>query len=180
MKFGGPSVNRRGVKDFVPNFVFGKAGVCTYCGEYATDVEHVIPLSSYQVNFKRKSNSHNKGIRTFSCRDCNAFLGSKVFKSFVERVMHVRDHWSRKSRKTARTASWTDEEINELKGSLRGHVRALQEKNRQMDRRLEWPFSPKFYRNIQNLVENEVLDPEEENYLEWASEYFHSVREPWN
>lgn len=155
----------------VPNFIFGNPNVCAYCGEKPSDIDHVIPLSQYKDG-KRSRADKDKGIRTYSCRACNASLADKYFSSFAERVAFTQKEIIKKAQKFKRDASWTDKEIAQLDHTLRTYVANRQIQMRTIDKRSEWAFSRDFYRNIETIKEAKCMQKDSPKYKEWVSNYF--------
>jgi uncharacterized protein YlaI len=159
-------------KLIVPNFIFGSHEHCTYCGEIPSSLDHVIPVSQFSDKDRRHKDFYNKGIRTYCCMPCNQKLGSKVFNTFLERVLHIREKIIAEAQKNSRTASWSDEEIVELDYTLQTYIASKQIQIRRNDLRSEWAFSYSFYQNIENLKTAHCLDESSPKYLEWVKDYF--------
>ena len=101
--------------------------VCAYCGDIATDTEHVVPRRA--------------GLPTYtvpSCRECNLFAGGNLFQSFREKAEHIRNRRSRKYYKLLRIPEWTDDELHDLKGNTRRRVVSLNEARELIQDQLEW------------------------------------------
>lgn len=81
---GSPSLHRarRRVRPALRAAVLARDGhLCRYCGDYATDVDHVLPVTAGGRN--REDNL------VASCRFCNAVAFNHVFDSFDERLAYV-------------------------------------------------------------------------------------------
>lgn len=103
---------------------------------------------------------------------CNQKLSNKVFSTFVERVLFIREKIIAEAQKNSRVASWSDEEIVELDYTLQTFVASKQLQIRQNDRRSEWAFTHNFYSNIDDLKTVHCLDELSPKYLEWVKDYF--------
>jgi hypothetical protein len=156
----------------MPNFIFGSPNLCTYCGDIPSEIDHVIPLSQY-IDRKRSRSDDSRGIRTYSCRNCNSVLSNKYFSSFIERVMFTREQIIKKAQKFKRDASWSDEEISQLDHTLRTFVANRQIQQRLADKRTEWAFSPSFYRNLDTIKNAKCLQPDNPKYKQWVYDYFY-------
>jgi 5-methylcytosine-specific restriction endonuclease McrA len=87
--------------------------MCVYCGEPATDREHVIPRSL-------------GGFWTVpACKDCNALAGASLQPSLADRRRHIAAKLRRKYAKVLRMPEWDREELDELGAGLRTAVADL-------------------------------------------------------
>lgn len=155
----------------IPNFIFGDPCVCTYCGERAIEIDHVIPVSSY-INRNRKGVDDSKGIRTYACFNCNRKLGAKKFPNFNSRLLFVKKLYQEKSKAYKRKASWSDKEIAALDHTLRTYVANKQVEMRKLDSRVTWIDSIEFRVVIRNLSHANALDKLHPSYCEWVYTYF--------
>jgi hypothetical protein len=87
--------------------------ICAYCGEAATDVEHVIAkmwsLPTWTVR---------------ACSECNRLAGKKLFVTFADKRAFIRQRLARRYWKALHQAEWTADEIEEMGYNLRGQIRA--------------------------------------------------------
>ena len=60
-----------------------KYHICIYCGERATDIEHVIPKHLGMPTFTVKS-----------CRECNLLAGAFVFTGFADKLLFIKNKLS--------------------------------------------------------------------------------------
>lgn len=88
---------------------------CTYCGEEATALDHVIPLA-YLGIYKRTRHSLKDCVP--ACRECNSLLGCYAYHTIPERAEYISDRLSTRYRKRLNGAVWSEEEIEELEGNL--------------------------------------------------------------
>ena len=160
-------------QQIVPNMVFGTEGICTYCGDIATDIDHVIPLSQYSQ--ARPNNANNKGIRTFACNSCNLLLSDKYFNTFEERLNYIFNLNIKAAGKTGKSAVWTQKEIDELDWSLRSYVASRQLEIYNIQKKADWCYSSQFYRNILDLHSNNYLNKKSPKFLDWLYIYFENI-----
>lgn len=154
----------------IPSIKFGTEGVCTYCGDSATSVDHCIPVS-FQTLEKRKGKMAKYGPQTPSCVHCNSKLASKCFDTFYDRCRYVSDLWQRE----LKPVLWTQREIEGLSGWLR--VRVNHEMNRRMwaYNRADWMDTRDFWLNIENLTWDERLLVGSKTFHPALYEYFKSM-----
>lgn len=151
----------------LPFFFFGDHRDCTYCGEPASSVDHVICIASQTV--KRKScakTSH--GPITPACRDCNNRLGSKMFDTFDLRCEYV--HWGLE--KEAKPILWHGWEIAKLDPSLMEIVSKERNRRMLMRMRADWFGSRDYLITVENLGFVEELHPGSDSFHEALYEYF--------
>lgn len=159
------------LRDFVPSFVFGDRDACTYCGDTPVCLDHVIPLSSYSVK-ARNSGSAEPGVRTYACESCNLRLGAKVFQSFEERMLHVKELLMKDSRKFSRDASWSDDELAELDYTLQTYVKTRQMAMRLCDEKVQWQGSQGHRQCLATLHDVACLKKDAPLFIEWLAVYF--------
>lgn len=72
--------------------------VCAYCGEKASGMDHVIPLSEareYVASYKEKG-IDAKLYKVSCCGECNRLLGPSIFSAFEIKLQHLRKRLARK------------------------------------------------------------------------------------
>lgn len=95
---------------------------CFYCGDIATEEDHVIPHS-----FLHGLGAARTGYGTDTlpaCRECNGMLGSLVFDTLEERLDELAFKTKTKYKQALSKPDWAERELNELTGNLRGQIRA--------------------------------------------------------
>ena len=95
---------------------------CTYCGETAVSLDHVIPRSFLSSRKRSSSPSREPGFKVPSCTQCNSILGSRIFDNLVERKAYVHERLKVKLRKHSATVAWDDEDMEELGPALRDKI----------------------------------------------------------
>jgi hypothetical protein len=108
---------------------------CTYCGSTATDRDHVIPVSLTTCYTKRYG---DVAVTVPACRECNAILGNRLFKTFEARAAYVASRLKARYKKLLAAPSWTDEELAELGPSLRSSIIANAGAKVEARRRIEF------------------------------------------
>lgn len=154
----------------IPSFLFGNPGVCTYCGAPSTCIDHAIPLATYRDLPRKKRDM--TGVRTYACHQCNAWLGSKVFPTFRDRVGFVNGKLVSQAQKFSKDASWSDGEIAELDDTLRTFIANRQLQVRQADARSSWQGSAGFWSAISTLYRIPHLEKDSPKFVEWVADYF--------
>ena len=101
---------------------------CTYCGDLATQRDHIIPVS------------YSHGFRVFSgtayvpaCAECNGLLGNQVFSGVVGKAAFLAPAIRMRHAKVLSLPDWSVEEVAVLSEALRGSLRerlALRERIR--------------------------------------------------
>lgn len=100
---------------------------CVYCGEYASEREHVIPYSWMQ-NQKRTMGI----VENFwtwivpSCGECNRTAQAMLFGTVKQKRRYLQERIKAKYSESFVHEAWSDEEIEELGPSLRQYVGAIQ------------------------------------------------------
>jgi len=107
---------------------------CVYCGDIATDREHVVPVSYTSI-----VRNYKKGSTVPACRHCNATLGNKHLLTIDERAMHVyhKIYNSRKFAKILKTPRWEEGELNEFSENMAEFLRSQFEARKWLEARLD-------------------------------------------
>ena len=118
-------------------------GSCYYCGRPATDNEHVIQksilrsLQGVSIDLYEEV-TKNRRLIVPSCGECNGLLVGTVQFTLAERKMFVKMRLRQKYAKLLAMPDWTDKELSEVEGHIRGHIiNALREKQI-LKARLSW------------------------------------------
>ena len=86
-------------------------GLCFYCGEYATTMDHVPPLAVVE-NISRLEDH----FLVPSCFECNSLAGDEPHTDLEERRDFIRSKLHKKYKSLIRqSAHWYEEEIDELR-----------------------------------------------------------------
>lgn len=96
--------------------------LCFYCGEMASERDHVIPHSLTSHTIRLWS-----GCDTVQCcRECNSLLGNKIFGRMAERVAELAKLFHKKHKLGTGFIEWSDDELNELGYSLKSYIAGKQ------------------------------------------------------
>jgi len=111
---------------------------CYYCGDQATTIDHTIPLIFiHQITNEQRKIMEDKLVRVPACRECNGFLGSKVFATLEERKFYVKTRIYKKHKKDIELPDWTTEELKQLGDNMFAIVvQGLTKRNRALQRLL--------------------------------------------
>lgn len=97
---------------------------CHYCGAPADTKDHIIPICYLRNG--RPNGARSIGETVDCCRECNSLLGAKALFSIEERANEIAECLMRRYKKEIKAPIWTDEELNELKPTLRRQIKAKQ------------------------------------------------------
>jgi ribosomal protein S27AE len=103
--------------------------LCAYCGEYASDVEHVIPKITALPT-----------LTVPACRECNILAGKRVFSCFEHKKEFIQDKLKTRYRKLLSLPEWDAEEIAEMGPGLRRYIEESQIFREQVKQRVEWSW----------------------------------------
>ena len=105
--------------NWVPSVILKpQESVCIYCGDEATEIEHLIPLVFLDPD---PSGSRDKGLRSTSCGSCNRLLGASYFDTLDERINCVNNKIYKKLHQQKKP-NWSEDELAELAPGLRARV----------------------------------------------------------
>ena len=132
----------------LPVFSFGDSRDCVYCGDPATQRDHIIAVSYQSGQSKKLSRRSAFGPWCWACGDCNSHLSNRYFDSFKERCEWA--HW-RISRKV-KPIEWNEQQLSALDYTLRSYIRKQMAKRLWIQQRCDWYESREFYLNLENLI----------------------------
>ena len=111
--------------------------ICTYCGEPACSLDHVVPyLFAGKRGTRRGRAGQAPGYRVPSCKECNSWLGTKMLLSVDERRRYIAEKLRRKAR--APRPDWSEDELDELGPSLRAAVQMGVKASQRLQERLSY------------------------------------------
>jgi hypothetical protein len=104
---------------------------CVYCGEPATERDHVIPHSLMHSQDVKRTFENTEVVP--ACRDCNGALRDRPIVTVAERA-----DWllTRLRKKLTKMPSWSEVEIKQLGRTLQNFVRTGQGKRAALERRI--------------------------------------------
>lgn len=152
----------------MPTFHFGCPKFCTYCGDPANGIDHIIPIVYQRVGKRMSADKNTGGPITYACRSCNSIAGDKHFASFDERCRYITSRLNT----SAAPVHWTLAELRRLDYTLRTFV--IRERNRRlwMRARADWFESRDFLLNIENLLWVPYLDKNSKDFDKFTFDYF--------
>lgn len=110
---------------------------CSYCGDVADTVDHVIPLSWNRVGARTNSGANGSTSVTPACRDCNINLSNVPIHSISGRRAYLAKKLAAKL-KRIRKVMWTADELDELgTGELRQRVEGGLHARAHLEQRVE-------------------------------------------
>lgn len=130
----------------LPYFRFGHPLTCTYCGDPAGSVDHVIPVGFQHATRKKCVHSMN-GPLTFACKHCNSTLGGRYFDSFKLRCEYVQQRLASK----VKPILWSEQELMLLDYPLRRMVQCSNARRRWIGERADWCGSRDYLLGLENL-----------------------------
>lgn len=151
--------------------ILGTDGVCTYCGEPADSVDHVISLD--WLGYKRgNGKSKRAGMVVWACRDCNSRLRNKNHQTLTARCEDTCEIIFKSNKKLIDGPLWGNGDIDGLEGNLRCEMEVYQA--HQIIARARYSFynSPKFWLNIE-AIRNQVRQRKEKAV--WADSFFETA-----
>lgn len=104
---------------------------CFYCGELATEDEHVVP---------RRCQTETWIVR--SCKECNSMAGGEPFASVVDKIVYIRDKRRKKYSRLLSIPEWTLEEIEEMGHNMRVAIKASMIAKEVVTSQLSWAPIP--------------------------------------
>jgi hypothetical protein len=114
---------------------------CYYCGEPATERDHVVPRS--QLPVLRPMVNSEVPTTVDCCGECNRVLSNSLQESLVDRAAELKARLRARYRHLLEMPEWTPEELQDLGHGLRGVVAAALVERARIERRLEWGwFAP--------------------------------------
>jgi len=117
--------------------------VCTYCGDPATTLDHVMPISRLAAAGDMLATVIQKYPHALvivpACRDCNCRLGGVVCRSISEKREILKKKLRIKHKRLLGSYDWDDEELSQLGHSLRTYIKAQEIKREWVLQRLRFP-----------------------------------------
>lgn len=121
---------------------------CVYCGDQASQRDHVVPHSVTNSREDKYDFDHTKVVP--ACKECNAALYNRPLFTVAERAQWL---LVRLKKKLNQTPTWDKTELNELGKTLRSFVVSQQIKRENLEKRIShleqvsklYGFSPENY-----------------------------------
>lgn len=108
---------------------------CFYCDHFGDTIDHCPPVSLVSLY------PHHQKILVRACAKCNYTLGAKFLPTLLSRVKFLIKRYRVKYRKYLNMPSWDDEEVAELKGSLKIFIENERQKCETAHNRIEFIMS---------------------------------------
>lgn len=105
---------------------------CVYCGDVATDRDHVVPVSYTSV-----CRNYSTGEIVNACGDCNGALSNVMVCSVPERAGYLFERLHEKHRKLLAFKEWTNAELLEVSPRMASAVRVKTARKRILEARME-------------------------------------------
>ena len=102
--------------------------ICFYCGEGASDVEHVIPFSLVGECTPK----------VWSCSECNSIASNSLFETIEEKRAYIQNKLRIRYKRVLNYPDWAVDELEELSYTLRQSVISGMEAKKWIERRLKW------------------------------------------
>lgn len=110
---------------------------CVYCGEPATERDHVPPLTRFYdyeaLGFKR-----NFYMLVPCCGRCNSLLSNSLQDDILKRVEHLKNLLAKKNKKRLKAPEWDFEECRDLGPNLRSYVTTEDRKAQKIRNAIEY------------------------------------------
>lgn len=97
--------------------------LCIYCGDTATDRDHVLPVSfthGYRVFIGTK--------HVPACRSCNNIAGPAVFKTAKDKAAHIAGRLREKSARLLQTPHWDEAELLTMSPTMAASIKSRRSK----------------------------------------------------
>jgi hypothetical protein len=112
-------------------------GLCVYCGQKASTLDHFVPLSVIYMLSDIRGVPREK-ITLECCSECNGIAGSNVFKSVAHKRSYIFAALREKYQRLLDTPEWSENELDELGYALRTFVAAGLQRREWIAERLKW------------------------------------------
>lgn len=90
---------------------------CTYCGEPADSLDHVIPQS---MSDNRR---YDKKVCVPCCRDCNSTLGAVPFTTVGTRAAYLNGKYKTRFKRVLDYPDWDEDELAEMGYNMRKQIK---------------------------------------------------------
>jgi len=102
-------------------------GLCAYCGEYASDIEHVVPRRT-----------HLKTFTVPACHECNLIAGGTLFEDFEDKRNFIQKKLRIKYKKVLNMPEWDEEELRFMGKRMKDMIRGWQAARKIIIHRVVW------------------------------------------
>jgi 5-methylcytosine-specific restriction endonuclease McrA len=92
---------------------------CAYCGGIALEWDHVVPVRALRPDSHKEKHFQADDWVVPSCKECNDLLADRMLHTVPLRAGWLYNRYRKKYAKLMTSASWTDEELDELRGTFK-------------------------------------------------------------
>ena len=120
-----------------------KSDCCVYCGDVATDLDHVTPISlAYALGVSVLEKEFGaEFLKVPSCSECNSKVLGAVNVCTVKERKEIVLKYLEKEFIKYNTPKWTNDELGELGFTLASKIVPLQDYKEALTRRINWASS---------------------------------------
>lgn len=113
--------------------------LCVYCGEPATDQDHVLPrVFRRMVEAVGMMYTRDLPDTVWACHECNLIAGANVFHTFEEKRTYIQRRLYAKYKDLLECSDWTDIDYSSCGYILRTYIKTQQVKVKALRRRLAY------------------------------------------
>jgi len=128
---------------------FSQVGFCVYCGDPATDFDHVLPVCKvylFDLNVITRKRFPQAFCMVPCCKSCNSLAGQEIFFWIKEKRRYIQEKLRNKNIKKLRTVMWDADEIAELGPNMKNEVLYYMRTRRRLEQRILHPARlPEFF-----------------------------------
>lgn len=136
---------------------------CFYCGETATEKDHIIPVSYYYVGKRKGRNfmgQYNSKNLVDCCKQCNVIAGNKIFDDKEQKKNYIQQILTQKYKKIINMPHWSEKQIKEMGKNLAKEIKICQLAKMWILNRINYPIelypTVKLNRKIQKFIQKEL------------------------
>jgi hypothetical protein len=123
---------------------FGET-ICTYCGEFATTLDHVLPVSAavslYDVIMGDRAR-YRHGLKIVPCcRDCNSRLGGRFFTCISDKRAALARLLRRRHSRLLGAYDWQNDELADMGHMLQVYISSKDSKRKTIEDRIRFARS---------------------------------------
>lgn len=119
--------------------------VCCYCGEWATSLDHVMPISAAARLYEeiiRDRRSYQHGLKLVPCcADCNRRLANRFFTNVTDKRKALARLLRKKHKRMLGTYDWQEDELDEMGRMLHTYIESRDSKRKIVEDRIKFARS---------------------------------------
>jgi hypothetical protein len=116
------------------NFSYDEVEACTYCGQPASEIDHVHPRAGHP----HEATARTQGLLVPTCGECNRTAGAHIFTSLAQKREWVHFKLRRRYRTDLGLPHWSEREMASLGPTLRGNLEAAQKRQWILSQRVSY------------------------------------------